>query len=74
MTSKKQQFDPRRAEPGAAFSYVDPEGREHTFRADDEGVVRPANATEANVADRFGLPVARKAQQADKSAGDGGKE
>lgn len=74
MATQKQHFDPRRAQPGQAFSYVDVAGTEHTFRADEEGVVRPANAVEAEVADRFDLPVARSVKQADKSAGDGGKE
>ena len=70
----KHSFDPRRARPGQAFSYVDAGGREHTFRADDEGVVRPSNAAEKSVADSFALPVARSAKAADKSAGDGEKE
>ena len=70
----KQQFDPRRAQPDQAFSYVDAAGKEHTFRADEEGVVRPANTAQVNVADAFGLPVARSAKQADKDAGDGGKK
>lgn len=62
------QFDPRRAEPGQVFTYVDVEGAEHNFRADDEGVVRPKNADEARTADLFGLPVARSAKQADKES------
>jgi hypothetical protein len=62
------QFDPRRAEPGQVFTYVDAQGREHNFRADDEGVVHPKNADEASTADLFGLPVARSAKRAEKES------
>lgn len=72
--ASKPTFDPRRARPDQAFSYVDAAGKEHTFRADDDGVVRPSNAAEKGVADSFALPVARSAKAADKSAGDGEKE
>ena len=72
-----QEHDPRRAKPGQTFSYVAPaevtegEGKksrkvtrlkEHTFKADDDGVVRPSNADEVRVLDGFGLPVARSAK------------
>jgi len=63
------EFDPRRADgkegrpgPGATFEYTDPAGDQHTLRADDDGVVRPANALEARIADSYGLPVARSAK------------
>ncbi len=60
-----EQFDPRRAEPGTTFTYVDIDGREHNFASDDEGVLRPKNAAEKNLADRLGLPVARSAKAAE---------
>jgi len=63
----KAEFDPRRAAEGAAFEYVDATGEAHTMKADDDGVLRPANAQEAAVADLFGLPVARKVAQAEKA-------
>jgi hypothetical protein len=63
--SVADEFDPRRAKPGQVFTYVDVEGREHDFSADDDGVVRPKNADEARTADLFDLPVARSAKQAD---------
>ena len=64
------EFDPRRAEPGQVFTYVDVEGKEHNFRASDEGVVHPKNADEARTADLFSLPVARsvKAETAEKES------
>jgi len=60
-----EQFDPRRAEPGTTFTYVDVNGREHNFSSDDEGVLRPKNAAEKNHADSLGLPVARSAKAAE---------
>ncbi len=57
-----EQFDPRRAEPGTTFTYVDIDGREHNFASDDEGVLRPKNAAEKNHADTLGLTVARSAK------------
>lgn len=83
MTEQQEQFDPRRAKAGQRFTgqmlVPDPEApadhpsprmvqREVTIRADDEGVVRPRNAGEAALLDRFDLPVARKAIAEDKAA------
>lgn len=61
-------FDPRRAEKGQTFEFVDPQGSVQTMKADDEGVLRPSNALEARTADLFGLPVARSVKQAEKAA------
>ena len=69
MTDKSADtFDPRRAEKGQSFEFVDPQGSAHTMKADDEGVLRPSNALEARMADQFGLPVARSVKQAEKAA------
>jgi uncharacterized protein (UPF0335 family) len=54
------EYQPRRAQPGQAFTYTDAEGRQADFRADDEGVVEPKNANEEALLDGFDLPVARK--------------
>ncbi len=56
------EFDPRRAEPGTTFTFVDVDGKEHNFSSDDDGVVRPKNAAEQTHADSLGLPVARSAK------------
>ena len=61
MATSKPQFDPRRAKPGQAITVVDALGKEHTLRADEDGVMRPSNATEKRAADLYGLPVARSA-------------
>lgn len=65
MTRKK--FEPRRAEPRQTFTHIDADGSEHTFRADEDGVVRPAHACEQRHADSLGLPVARSVKQAEKA-------
>lgn len=70
----KQSFEPRRARPGETFEFADGAGKLHTFSADDEGVIHPANAMEAAVADSRGLPVARKAQAAEADAATPRKE
>lgn len=62
-----EEFDPRRASPGASFEEWDAAGQRHTLTADDEGIVRPSNRFEAAICDHHGLPVARKAIEADKS-------
>ena len=69
-----EKFEPRRASPGETFEEWDGEGQRHTFAADEDGVVRPRNAFEAGVCDHHGLPVARKAAEAEKSPATGGKE
>lgn len=68
------EFEPRRASPGESFEEWDTEGKRHTLTADDEGVVRPRNRFEAAMCDRQGLPVARKALEADKSPAKSGKD
>lgn len=62
-------FDPRRADPGQAFTWHDIWGTKHEFKADAEGVVRPANQAEVDACDAFDLPVARKVIAAEKAAG-----
>lgn len=62
-------FDPRRAEPGQRFTWHDQDGSAHHMTADDQGVVRPSSQAEAEMADAFGLPVARKAIAEQKAAG-----
>lgn len=64
-------FDPRRAEPGQEFSTVDQYGHEHSIKADDDGVLRPKDARDAELADLFSLPVARKVIQAEKAKKEG---
>lgn len=59
------EFDPRRADPGTTFTFVDVDGKEHNFSSDDDGVVRPKNAAEKNHADSLGLPVARSVKAAE---------
>ena len=61
------QFEPRRAAAGQTFEYA-AGGKLHRFKADDEGIVRPANDAEATVADRFNLPVARKVVAEERAA------
>ena len=56
---KAPDHEPRRASAGQTFEYA-AGGELHRFSADDDGIVRPSNDAEARVADRFGLPVARK--------------
>lgn len=60
-------FDPRRAEPGQTFTWHDEWGKKHNIHADADGVVRPANQAEADAADAFGLPVARKVLRAERA-------
>lgn len=43
------------------------DGVHKTFRADDEGVVRPKNEDQEATMRAFGLPVARKAEAEDKA-------
>lgn len=62
-----EQFEPRRASPGESFEEWDAEGKRHTFSADEEGIVRPRNRFEESVCDHHGLPVARKALEAEQS-------
>jgi hypothetical protein len=61
------EFEPRRASPGAAFEEWDEEGKRHTLTADDEGIVRPRNAFEARMLDHHDLPVARKVLESEKT-------
>lgn len=70
----KVEFDPRRAEKGQSFEFVDASGTAHTMKADDEGVLRPSNAAEKAIADLFDLPVARSVKQAEKAADSGDKK
>lgn len=69
-----QTFEPRRASPGTSFEEWDATGKRHTLSADDDGVVRPTNRFEESICDHHGLPVARKALDAEKSAPKGEKE
>jgi hypothetical protein len=69
-----EEFEPRRASPGASFEEWDAEGKRHTLKADDEGVVRPRTAFEARMCDHHDLPVARKVVEAEKSPAKGEKE
>jgi hypothetical protein len=64
---KEATFEPRRAAAGQKFEYA-AGGQLHRFSADDEGIVRPANDAEAAIADRFGLPVARKVVAEERAA------
>lgn len=61
-------FDPRRAEPGQSFTWHDQWGERHEFKADDDGVLRPQSQAEAEAADSFGLPVARKVIAEERAA------
>lgn len=68
-------FDPRRAEPGARFTWHDIWGVKHEFGADSEGILRPQNQAQADAADAFDLPVARKVIAEEKaSAAKGGSD
>lgn len=64
----KDEFEPRRATPGAVYGYTDRSGKQIEMRADDEGIVRPDSADEVAVLDGYDLPVARKALAAEKAA------
>lgn len=66
--AKKDEFEPRRAEPGQEFTYNDANGEAIEFKADDAGIVRPKNAAQSQAADAFGLPVARKITAEEKAA------
>ena len=85
MATDTAEFEPRNAKPGQTFRYVavgtitEGEGderttregvREFTFKADDQGIVRPRNMDEKRAADRHGLTVARKVQQQERSKAD----
>ena len=64
---KAPDFEPRRAAAGQTFEYA-AAGQLHRFSADDDGIVRPSNDAEARIADRFGLPVARKVVAEEKES------
>lgn len=66
--SDAQTFEPRRAEPGATFTWHDAEGVAHEMTADADGVVRPDSPEAAAIADSFELPVARRAVTQQKAA------
>lgn len=55
-----EQFEPRRAEPNAQFTTTRKDGTEITMKADAHGVVQPTSFEQVQLADSFGLPVARK--------------
>lgn len=55
----KDEFDPRRAEPGQSFGYADAEGKQHELTADSDGIVRPKTIEDVATLDSFDLPVAR---------------
>lgn len=66
--ANKQEFEPRRADPGQMFGWTDAEGKQVTLKADDDGVIQPKDAMgEANLI-AAGLPVARKAKRRPKAS------
>ena len=67
LIKRAAEFDPRRARPGQQFTHTDVDGKEHNFRADSRGVLRPKHACEVDHADALDLPVARKAEAAKRS-------
>ena len=50
-------FDARRLDPGATFSYTDGDGSTHSMKADDQGIVRPKNAAAAAALAAHGATV-----------------
>jgi hypothetical protein len=61
-------YEPRRAEPGQKFDWVDGEGKTQSMRADEEGIVHVSSEAELFIADNYALPVARKALAEEKGA------
>lgn len=61
--AKSRKTDPEyktyRSEPGTTFGFTDPEGKQKTFRAGEDGTVTPRNAQEQAILQSFDLPVAR---------------
>jgi hypothetical protein len=58
----KQEFHLRRGEPGQRFTVTLADGKQHNFKADDDGVVAPKSAVEDRALRAMGLPVARTAE------------
>lgn len=60
-------FPARQAEPGQTFTVNDRRGARE-FRADAQGIVRPADEIEEAACVTFGLPIVKKAAIAVKES------
>lgn len=55
------EFDPRRGQKNATYTYTTADGRTRELTADEDGVIWPKTAEDEAMLNTLDLPVARKA-------------
>jgi hypothetical protein len=58
------EFEPRRGQKDATYTYTTLDGRTRELKADEDGVIWPKTAEDEVMLDTLDLPVARKAAEA----------